>query len=257
MKKILINTLYKPITTFFQNLFRTRYQTDMYIAQTQIVSNTHKKSFEKYKNFYTHKDIVIVATGPSLNMYRPIPDTINIAINSAIEFEKINFNYFFSIDYGSIKKCIKELENQSNLIKFYGVLPKHPSGLIELTNATSIIPESLILKHNANKFFVYSKRPNNNLNFNVDIDSTWLMDGGSSTFSAVQFALFTNPRKIYLVGCDCSSGYFNGKGKNDATSLIKIWKEFKKYADTYYPDTEIISINPVGLKGVFTDLYQD
>lgn len=257
MKNLFIKSVYKTISSFFQNLIRTRYQTDMYIAQTQVVSNIHKQSFYNYKNINKDKEIAIIATGPSLNKYVPIQDTVNIAINNAIKYNKVNFNYFFSIDYDGIKKCEKELTEYSNLIKFYGVLPKHPFGLIERSHDANIIPESTIIKHNANKFFLYSKRPNKNLNFNVDIDMTWLMDGGSSTFSAMQFALYTNPRKIYLIGCDCSQGYFDGKGNNNATPFVKIWKELKQFADTYYPDTEIISVNPVGLKGLFTDIYQE
>ena len=31
----------------------------------------------------------------------------------------------------------------------------------------------------------------------------------------------------------------------------------KEFAETYYPDTEIISINPVGLKGVFKDEFTE
>lgn len=38
--------------------------------------------------------------------------------------------------------------------------------------------------------------------------------------------------------------------------LIGNWIMLKKFAETYYPDTKIISVNPVGLKGIFTDLYQ-
>jgi hypothetical protein len=35
------------------------------------------------------------------------------------------------------------------------------------------------------------------------------------------------------------------------------WNEFKKFASIYYPKTEIISINPIGLKGLFKDIYTD
>ena len=31
----------------------------------------------------------------------------------------------------------------------------------------------------------------------------------------------------------------------------------KEFARQYYPETEIISINPVGLKGLFIDQYTD
>ena len=84
-----------------------------------------------------------------------------------------------------------------------------------------------------------------------------LGDFNSVSFSAMQFILWTNPNKIYLVGCDCSSGYFDKtKSTTSMNKLIGNWIMLKKFAETYYPDTKIISVNPVGLKGVFTDLYQ-
>jgi hypothetical protein len=92
-----------------------------------------------------------------------------------------------------------------------------------------------------------------------------LADCGSVVFSALQFALWLNPRKLYLVGCDCShGGYFykdgNAENKNSNTLEIDrvvqgyIW--FKKFAQRYYPETELVSINPVGLRGIFLDCDQ-
>lgn len=34
-------------------------------------------------------------------------------------------------------------------------------------------------------------------------------------------------------------------------------KHSRYFAKQYYPNTEIISVNPVGLKGIFTDLYTE
>ena len=38
---------------------------------------------------------------------------------------------------------------------------------------------------------------------------------------------------------------------------VKGYQEIKKFAEQLYPDTEIISINPVGLKGVFHNMYTE
>ena len=38
--------------------------------------------------------------------------------------------------------------------------------------------------------------------------------------------------------------------------LIGKWKKLKEFADEKYPNTEIISVNPVGLKGLFKDEYE-
>ena len=90
----------------------------------------------------------------------------------------------------------------------------------------------------------------------------------------MQFILYTNPSKIYLVGIDCSSaGHFNQKQdtteehakrmKDRGEDLFqwadltqRFWYELKEFACQYYPGTEIISVNPVGLRGLFKDLDQ-
>jgi len=51
-----------------------------------------------------------------------------------------------------------------------------------------------------------------------------------------------------------SSTFKNNNSLN--TGLNLSWKFFKEIAKKYCPDTEIISINPVGLKGLFhKDIY--
>lgn len=247
---------YRQVSLLLQNIFRSRFETDMYISQCSVVRETHNETFRKYKGINRGKDIVVIATGPSFNDYKPIENTINIGVNKAIFSNKVNLDYFFAIDYYVTKPYLKDLIKYTNVKKFYGIMPLRPYGYKRVDNSIQIIPEDIIMEQGAEKFYVYQKFPINPCRFNTDIDKTWLVDGGSSIFSAMQFALYTIPKRIYIVGCDCSSGHFDGKKTGDYSHMIKTWKELKKFADVFYPDTEIISVNPVGLKGIFTDLYQ-
>lgn len=36
---------------------------------------------------------------------------------------------------------------------------------------------------------------------------------------------------------------------------VKDWCSLKKFLEIFYPDIEIISVNPVGLRGLFKDVY--
>ena len=244
------------IIQFWQNIFRTRFANDMYIAQVQVVSKTHEKTFAEYKNKHNRQDIAIIATGPSLNNYKPLENVINIGVNKTIFYDKINLDYYFAIDYSGTKNYLRELSKYPSIKKFYGIFPHSKYGSKWSILDSCIIPESIVLEQNAKKYYIYSNKPAHQLPFNTEIDKTWLVDGGSCIFSAMQFALFTNPKRIYLVGCDCTSGYFDEKKGEDCSHMIETWKELKRFADIYYPETEIISVNPVGLKELFTDLYQ-
>ena len=117
----------------------------------------------------------------------------------------------------------------------------------------------MALKFKAKRYFQYSTYSVNSVHFSKDIDSNYLECGGSVAFAAIQFALYTNPKRIYLIGCDCSNGYYDDKPLKlkKKQSYIKSWLKLKEFAQIYYPDTEIVSVNPVGLKGLFKDKYQN
>ena len=102
--------------------------------------------------------------------------------------------------------------------------------------------------------------------FALDLSSQPLADCGSVVFSALQFALWMNPRRLYLVGCDCSHGgyfYKDAKASSSGANTLALdrvmqgYAWFKLFAQRYYPATEIVSINPVGLKGLFIDQTQE
>ena len=95
-----------------------------------------------------------------------------------------------------------------------------------------------------------------------DICRHELTDFYSVVFPAIQFALFTYPKKIYLVGCDTSrAGHFYDKPQTKSdlhVQNVKIgYALIKMFARLHYPDTEIISVNPVGLKGLFKEMYTE
>ena len=220
----------------------------------------HQKTFLPFKAINTGRDVAIIATGPSLKNYQPLPDVVNIGVNYAFKNSEILFDYLFAIDYEAVRSIIKEMNDyrRGQCIKFYGLLAEYHG------TKQFIIPESDALNAGALRFrsdpFIVDHE------IKYDISSMPLMGGGSVVFSAMQFALWTNPKRIYIVGCDCSAnGHFinhgNRKWTNDcspndaAARLVLSWKKIKDFAAVYYPDVEIISVNPVGLKGVFTDLY--
>ena len=92
-------------------------------------------------------------------------------------------------------------------------------------------------------------------NLPIDICSNALGDGGRSiAFSAMQFALWCEPKEIYLVGFDCTQIRFdNSKSGINSNTVINYWKQIKQFANHYYPNMKIYSINPIGLKEIFPE----
>lgn len=226
----------------------------------------HQKTFREFKNKYVGKTIVVVGAGPTLNYFEKIDNAIYVGVNRTFLYEKIKFDYLFAIDKVGLETGTNNYTNSflnykgNNCIKFIGdcALGKNFQ-----------IPESKLYYSNIRR---YKQNIANGIpsNFTLDIDSEPLGSFHSVVFQAMQFILYTNPAKVYLVGMDCNintAGHFVGnvaKVHLRGTSVevsdqknLAAWQKLKIFANTYYPDTEIISINPVGLKGLFEDIYTE
>ncbi|MBT0759438.1 glycosyltransferase [Campylobacter lari] len=221
------------------------------VANANACKELHLKTFPKYKNINKGKDVYIIATGPSLD-YAPITRGIHIACNRAIELNKVyNFNYSFMIDYPNVKDYIDKVRKM-NCVIFFGTYMYNNSNIKNRRSIPNYIREDI----KSESF--YTEVPFAETIYN-DIEILPLFDSWTITHPAMHFALFTNPKRIFLIGCDtANNGYFGGKDKPDKINVNKLidgYKKIKTYQEIFYPNTEIISINPVGLKGLFKDLY--
>jgi lipopolysaccharide biosynthesis glycosyltransferase len=221
-----------------------------YNETLSVAQKLHQQVFSKYKNVNKGKCVVLVATGPSLNDFKPINDAIYLGVNKAFQYEKVKFDYLFLQDYSGPTPNYIDDFCKYNAKKFLGITSDY-------LLPQCIIPAKYGDFEGVERFCV--AHPTEKSNFTYDISTLPFGDFYSIVFPAMQFLLWTNPSKIYLVGCDCNqSGYANSNQKNllYINKVIDGWEKMKKFAKAYYPDTEIISINPVGLKGVFKDEYQ-
>lgn len=216
------------------------------------VQNLHSRVFPKYKNCNYGRDIVLLATGPSLKDFIPIQEAVYIGVNRAFEYEKVKLDYAFIFDNSHpTPEYLKELNTYkgNNVKKFYGICSDYE--LLECN-----ISESDAINANAERYYLYSTGNKNIPTY--DISSEAFYNANSVVFPAMQFALWTNPKRIYLVGCDTNlQGYYNSSSKNilKTKAVYNGWLKIRDFAKIFYPETEIISINPVGLKGMFQDTY--
>ncbi len=226
------------------------------------ISNTNTYAFATYRNKFKGKEIAIIATGPSMKQYKYRDDVIHIGLNFAYRRRDIALDFLFVQDGTKIKKdrvLQDEIEKTSNEVKektFVGkFLARCQCKDIEIT-------EDIFTRlHNAKRYFTDVFNPVSDIRYEIYQDICYhpLMDFFSVAFPAIHFALFTNPSKVYLVGCDVTNkGYFDKKDVANVlqTGIVKLgYLKLKEFASIYYPNTEIVSINPVGLKGLFKDVY--
>ncbi len=233
----------------------------------QDIRSLHKQTFAKYKDIYTGKDVVVVGCGPTLNCYRMIPEAAHIGVNRAFLSENVELDYLFMQDFVNIREVISAAceYRKGKCTKFFGLFPviKHPMH----------IPDCWAEKAGALRYYVNETKELNAEEIFRDIESFPLAHFWAACFQALHFAFHTNPRRIYLVGLDCNfSGYFNKQAQRlGADKHLVTWKEnvlhtsfmesgyfkFLNFQKIYYPQTEIISINPVRLRGLYKDVYTE
>jgi len=236
-----------------------KHEFEMKLLQEVVTVNT--AAFSEYKNVYTGKDIVVMGAGPTLSKYSPIEGAIHIGVNRVFMHEGIDLDFLFFVDDANMSK----LPNYNQIIKgFEELVCKKFFALDAATYYGEYEPsESFCVRANATRFFVEdsTSRP---LYPDIRVRPTMLFR--SVIFPAIHFALFTNPKRVYLAGCDMSlDGYFTGDKQtwlHDIETLrveMKMnligYRRLKEFAQRWYPETEIISINPVNLKGLFSDVF--
>ncbi|WP_251316404.1 hypothetical protein [Flintibacter muris] len=217
----------------------------------------HKASFAEFKGCHRGQTVAVVATGPTLNYYTQVKGIPHIGTNASFLKEGMSLDYYFIRHYER-EWCDKLKEY--NFIKFFA-----RNEWTEQHHDYDRFPEYLIEENNGRRFF--TGEPNNELY--EDITYYPLMGGYSIIFQALQFAVFTRPKRILLIGCDCSyNGHFDGTPLVSSVTVllpaerfvpqwIEAYKKLKLFTEQHYPDMEIISVNPVGLKGMFRDMYTE
>lgn len=217
--------------------------------------------------------IILCGSAPSLRLFSPSMlrnegSASIVALNNAYLNKDINFDAVVSADYTAIKKNINDLINTPNLIKLFGRV-KGPED--------SILPEEFLNGEDVVSFKVDDTTDNKTIftseDFCLDIRNSPLRFTKSVALTAMQIILWLRPKQIYLVGLDFSKeGHFNDDVDDveynarhkmwvaehwETETVRKIWKELKLFAKRNYPDTEVISVNPVTLRGIFHDVYMD
>lgn len=224
--------------------------------QSEVVK-TNTEAFMQYKDINVGEEIVLLATGPTASRYKMRKNALHIGVNTA-PMLNIPLDYYFAHDIRafhkiSIEDAVERCGGTAFIGRIAGRLAYRLAYLRSEIDITNIKKTSRI-----HQYFVNSPCMTEELV--KDICQHPLTDYYSILFPALQFALYTHPSRIYLVGCDVSGKleHFH-ESSNVVVPHTKYFKLgyglLKRFAEIYYPDVEICSINPVGLKGLFKDCY--
>lgn len=202
------------------------------------IHETHKASFSEFKARHLGRTIAVVGAGPTLNHYSQIKGIPHIGVNGSFQKEDLKLDYLF---LRHNEPELWEALKSYSFVKFFAY-------------GDDVIPEYAVEENHARRFFYTPVTPR----LHTNIEYYPLATLGSVIFYALQFAMYTRAGRILLVGCDCSNeGHFDDDGPTDYGFMVDGYRCLREFIALHYPDTEIISVNPVGLKGMFRDVYTD
>ena len=218
------------------------------------IINTYHPKLLNYKNKHNNETCYIFGSGPSFNLFKEQEVGVYIGCNNIIKNEiknKLNY-YFFGHGY---------MEHTKNSVPIYGNHKQDIDNLLFEIEKFAAVSRDNSLVHG----FTYDeikKLENINAipfdinlkNINKNLESSSFLNH-SIVFPAIQFALYCGFTQIYLVGCDCDGYYhsnsYNQVGKSQIDkNIVNWWKNIYEFKQLNYPNTQIISINPVGLKNI-------
>lgn len=227
--------------------------------------SSHNKSLSVFNNKYKGKSVILFATGPSLNKYKPIKE-----LGENIYKCGINGSLFYTLDLDFYFFAVKHLPPQ-HVNEYFHLINKLPDKTIKIAGVYQDGEhyEKLVSPQEAAAFGAIPVEHSVQTAFFEKDISTYCFYPASIIFKALQFLMYAGFERIYLVGADCSvekdkHHFYQEPAKWRTKQYKKVmtfkmpthWKTFKQFQEKEYPQVEIISVNPVGLKGMFKDLFQ-
>lgn len=216
-----------------------------------------KNPFGKYKNAHKNESVILYGSGPSIQKFKTSKNVIKIGMNEQIYLD-LDLDYWFMGDPRNrqpekFRKCKKDYDDYrpkiAKFIRWKLGVPRSQKMPYNMPHSTYYLAKYQDFKDTC----LYKK----------NIDEGILPSYKSITDEALQFALFAGFKRIYLVGhdCDYSDGTFRTdklevSDDNDAKLLLNMWPLIKEWIGENYPDVEIYSINPVGLK-IFKEVREE
>lgn len=213
--------------------------------KAMIMASVINIRLEKYKGINAGKSVYIIGGGPSVNDFKhtKTENDIYIGINRTFKDNRFELDYIFVQD--QLPEGFDELLSYrgDDCTKFLAIIP---------SNEPIRIKEYAI-QGEYERYVLASRRMKS---VPIDISLEPFADLRGTVFSALQFAVYTNPENIYLVGIDCSSSN-NVYNSNDDDYRYQFegWEIMKQALIEMSSYDKVTSINPVGLKGFFKDSY--
>ena len=222
------------------------------------IARVHPETFLPLRGALAGQSVAILGSGPSLTQAPLLTGCRTIACNRTAYYlheRGVHADYYFSQDNNAVSSYIEEV---------IALLPGDCIIMLGTFLAPDIPPGWNIPTHVRADPRVSSYATGFGLGTvpRPELENFPLADYTSVVHPALHFALYAGAARIYLLGCDATSaGYYDARWQQapvaDAqlTQLRQGWGIMAALQQAYWPQTHIISVNPVGLRGMFEEVW--
>ena len=219
----------------------------------------HNHVLKRFKDLHADKEAILFATGPSIKKFQwtdQFNNCIKVGLNGIYEYENISkaldyymfgSGYHINVAHHNQINKFRE-ENPSAVFLSSTFTAKHGDGR---ETGLGNITEKAALELRAIPFEIGYPGYGPGIEWQKDIGNRPFY-GATIAQPATQFLLYSGVKKVYLVGCDLDSSYYD---QYALRVWVEDWKKLPTFILENYPGVEIISVNPNGLIGVFSDIY--
>ncbi|KAK3239162.1 hypothetical protein CYMTET_50894 [Cymbomonas tetramitiformis] len=216
------------------------------IKKVRSLSDINKQNVAPWRNRHANKTGILFGSGQSLNKYEHTAEdekgkqVITFGTNGMIYWKGGVLDHLFVCDGGNRgKKATKKW------FAYFRNKPDHG-------------PNSEARERANASYFEVEGPCAQRIPLVKDVGRYSFSLTRSSIFVPFVFALFTGVDRLYVVGCDVAdTGYANWK--HEAAHLKKVGRPFSKMKEAwfwaytwqqrFYPQVDIVLVNPVGLRG--------
>lgn len=181
------------------------------ISKGIIKEDSRFSKIKLYKNRHKGQRVFIVATGPSLIQedLDKLKGECTISMNSIVNnFTKNTFRptYYMCSDkqvYDRIPHAQTMMEPTKVFIGIGNIKTKWNIDIKDVCNPEDYDVNLFRVDRTQTLKYIYYNKDNFKTNFSFDAEKG-IIDGGSITYCAIQFAVYMGFKEIYLLGVDCN-----------------------------------------------------
>lgn len=217
------------------------------------MASIHPKVFLPLRDTLTGRHLALLASGPTLQQAPRIDGCLTAACNNSYTFlGEAGPDYYFASDFrvhGYIESALRALPESCRIFLGYSIGP--------LDNPDLVIPLHLRDDPRVRAFCDYaSPIPR------LELELYPVFHFSTVVHCMLHIALYMNPDVIYLLGCDSvPTGYFDArdnaiqKSRMNTDRIKHGYLQLQMLQRHQRPHIRIVSVNPIGLRGVFEDVY--